>query len=109
MGFGDFDFNFRKCGGNSLSQNRHDGILGVKMACIDQVEPQIEGIPELVVLDVGGDEGVAADGQSIHHLTGAASAAYGDLLHRLAGVYIAQTLAAQLILDRSQEGGERLG
>ena len=108
MGFGDFDFNLRECGRDFFCQNRHDGVLGVKMARVDQVEPQILGIPELVVLDVGRDEGIASGGQSIHHLAGTASAAHGNLLHRIAGVDVAQALTAQLLLDRSQERGKVL-
>ena len=51
---------FRECSLEFFSQHRHDGVFRMEMTGVDQGDAQILGIPELIVLHIGGDEGVAA-------------------------------------------------
>ena len=67
MGFGDFYFNFRECSGNFARKNGDNGIFGLEMAGINQVQAQIVGVPKLVVFDVCRDKGVAAGVQDFQH------------------------------------------
>src|SRR5699024_6495722 len=57
--FGTFHGKFRESGAQFCRQHRHHGVLGGEVPGVDEVEPQELGVPELVILDVGGDEGVA--------------------------------------------------
>ena len=94
MGFGDFYFNFRKLGCDFYCQNRNNRVFGVEMSGINEVQTQIMGIPELVVFDVSGHEGVASGIQGSKHSVSAASTTYGYLPDRLAAVNIAKAVAA---------------
>ena len=67
----------------------------MEMAGIDQVHTKILRVPELVILDVGGDKGIAACEIRVHEFPRAGTAANGDFADRLAAIDIPQTIAAQ--------------
>ena len=86
-----------------LGQDGHGGVFGVEVAGVDEVHAQLISGAELVVLDVGGDEGVAAGIQSLQHCAGAAAAANGDFADALAAVHIAKTAASEVALHISEK------
>ena len=108
MRFGDFYLNFRECSGDFLRQDSHHGIFRVEVAGVDEIQSQVVGIPELVVLNVGGDEGVAAGMDGFRESVAAGTAAYGHFPDRFTAVRIAQPLAAELLLYGRQKIGEVL-
>ena len=108
MIFGEFHFDFRESGGQFGGQDGHGGVFRVEMAGIDEVQTQLISGAELIVLDVGSDEGIAACGQGIEHAVGAGTAAYGHLPDGLAAIHIAQTVALQIALDGCEEIGKGL-
>ena len=92
MGFGNFYLHIRELGRQSGCQNGNHRVFRGKMTRVDEVQPQIMGVPELVVLDVGGDKGVAAGIKSLHQSPGAGTAAYGNPVDWPAAIHIPQTL-----------------
>ena len=103
MGFGDFYFQLREGCGNFRSQHSYHGIFCVEVTGVDEVQTQLLGVPELVVLNVGSNKGVAAGIQGFQYSTGAAAAADGYFAHRLAPIHIAKALAAQSLLHMRQK------
>ena len=108
MAFGDFDFDFREGSGDFFSQDSHHRILGMEVTGIDEIQTQILCIPELVVLHIRSDEGIASGSQNFRHTAGAAAAAHGHFPDRLAGIHIAQAVAAEVFLDSRKESIQRL-
>ena len=73
------------------------------MTGIDHGKSQLIGIPEIVVADVAGDEGVAACVDGILPHTGASATANCYLADRLAAIHITQSVAAQFFLHQCQK------
>ena len=83
MRLGDLYFDFGELGGDFVGQHGNHRVFGVEMAGIDEVQTQIMGIPELIVLHIGGDKGIAASVISIHQLAAAGTAAVFALSYLL--------------------------
>ena len=73
------------------------------MTGIDDVHAQLVSGAELVVLDVRGDEGIAAGPVGIHHIRGAGTAAHGDHAHRLAAIHKSNTVGAKRLLNKARK------
>ena len=86
--------NFRESSLDFLRQLGTNRVFCVKMPGIDQIKPQGLGIPELVVLHITGDKGIAAGTKRFIQSIGTGTAAYSDPAHGLAAVCIPQTGAA---------------
>ena len=78
-------------------------IFRVKMAGINQIQPQVLGVPEAVVLDIRGHKGVATGGSDFGKKVCAGPAAYGNAAAGLPGADIPEPLAAQFGFYRFQE------
>ena len=100
MNFGDFYRNLRESVAQALREGVTDGVFRVEVAGVDEGDAQIAGVPELVVFDVGGDEGVAAGIIGVQQLRGAGAAADSDGMDGLSAGRIAQAPAAKGILPK---------
>ena len=78
------------------------------MPGVDEIQPEVVRIPELVIAHVRRDERVTSRRHRLQHLVGAAPAAHGNAADGLAAVHIAQAGAAEGPLDRLQEFRQRL-
>ena len=108
MIFGNFHFDFRKSCSDFLCKHGYNGIFRCEMSRIDQIQSQIVSIPELVILDIRGDEGIATGTDGIQYLAGAGTAAYSNFSDRLSAVYIAKTFTAKAFLDSCEKVRQRL-
>ena len=75
------------------------------MPRVNQIDPKGFGVQEAIILHVGGDKGVAPQGQGIPQQVGASAAPHGHPAHRAAGVHVAHAVGPQRLLDKGSKGG----
>lgn len=78
-----------------IGQHARHGVLGVEMPGVDEIQPEVVRIPELVIAHVCRDERIAPGLQRLVHPVGAAPAAHGNAADGLAAVHIAKAGAAE--------------
>ena len=111
MPFGDAHVEVREVLVEPALQHGDDDVLGGEVSGVDEIYALLISLDELVVLDVGGDEGVAALGEGQRQVARAGAAADAEAAHGLARSGVAQAVCAEAVLDVAQEGRElhRLG
>jgi len=92
--FGNFHLDLRECTGDFFRKDGNHRVFRVEMTGINQVDPQILCVEELVVFDVCGYERVAPGSHCGLQLAAAGTAAHGHLLH-IPAADVAQTVAAK--------------
>ena len=103
MFLGDKHLDFRESGLQFGCQYCHNGVFCVEMSGIDQVHAQLLCVPKVIVLSVGGHEGIAACPVGVHQLGSTGTTAYSNVFNLFAAVYKLQPLAAQVILHMTQK------
>ena len=83
------------------------GALGVVVSCVEQREAALGGFQELMMLDVGRHQGVAAGLKRLSHKISARAAHHGHPVHRPAAVDKADDAAAKALLDKPGKGLRR--
>ena len=74
-----------EAGGQPFGQNGAHHLLGRIVPRVNQIDPKGFGVQEAIILHVGGDKGVAPQGQGIPQQVGASAAPHGHPAHRAAG------------------------
>ena len=93
MFLGEDYLNFRKPFLQLRGDYRTNWVFCIIVACVDQVDTQLLGIPELIVFHIGSNKSIAAGIPDLPQSAGAAAAAYSDLMYRLSAADIPQTAA----------------
>ena len=88
MIFRNFHFQIREGSLQFLCQHCHHRVFRMEMAGIDEIHTKILGIPELIVLYICGDEGVAASLHCSPQFAGTCATAHSNLTDRLTAIYI---------------------
>ncbi len=94
-----------EAGGQPFGQNGAHHLLGRIVPRVNQIDPQGFGVQEAIILHVGGDKGVAPQGQGIPQQVGASAAPHGHPAHRAAGVHVAHAVGPSASLTKAAKAG----
>ena len=103
MGFRHKNLDFGELRPQFLRKHRADGILRFKMSRVDQCDAKRNRVGKGVVLDVGGDKGVAAQLRHARKLPRAGAAAHGDSPDFPPAVGITQARTVQRLPDKARK------
>ena len=96
--FGDRSLNFREALFKLVAHEGHNYVFRAEMICVNEIQSQFLCLQKLIVLQIGGNIGVASGLVSLHHFAAAGPAAACDDLNRLSAINIAQTVGVQALL-----------
>ena len=80
-----------------FGHNRNHRVFGAKMIRVNEIQTQLGSPLELVILDIGGNVGVAAQARGVFDVIRSGTAHNGKFLYRTAGIAITQAVGMEYV------------